>query len=124
MSDVVGLPWRIDGLAGFSTSQGPTFDGGWFTGGGPVESRTLTVRVLTPMGRPATVELDLTERDRHGCTATLDPATARQAAAALVAAADQAEREMAKWAAVVAKLRADVAASHLDDAARRAGERP
>lgn len=124
MSEQPKLPWRASDLQGFSTSEGPTFDGGWFTGGGPKTKRSLTVRLHAPQGRPATVELDLSDHDKHGCSVTLDPATARQAAAALLAAAEKAEAEMAHWRGVVAKLDADLAAARERDARSRAGLTP
>lgn len=117
----IKLPWRLDGLQGFTSSQGPTFDGGWFHGGGPASQRTITVRILTPMGRPATIEIDLTDTDRHGCTATLNPADARRAAAALTAAADKAEAEMAHWQQVLDTSRAEMQAAWQRDIQGRTG---
>lgn len=118
----VKLPWRVDGLEGFSTTEGPTFNGGWFTGGGPHSPQTFAVRALTPMGRPATVSVDLCD-DKGGRTVTLTPDTAREAAAALVLAAEKAEQEMAHWRGVVERQRAELAELAHRDACGRAGER-
>lgn len=114
------LPWRADNLEGFSTLQGPTYNGGWFTGGGPKSPVSLTVRVLLPMGRPATVEVDLCD-EKDGRTVTLTRALAREAAAAIVAAADKADREMAHWRGVVERMRAEVAELSLRNAIGQAG---
>lgn len=115
------LPWRADGLDGFSTSHGHTFDGGTFTGGGPHSPQTLAVRLLSGVyGRPATVEVDLCD-DGGGRSVTLDPQTARNAASALMAAADKADAEMAHWRGVVEKMRADLATASYRDALGRSG---
>jgi hypothetical protein len=127
---VVALPWRAGELDGFNSSYGPTYNGGGFSGGGPSRNRSLSVRVLTPMGEPSTVSIDLCDDSRlshsgHGCTVTLDPATARAAAAALLAGAEKAEGEMAHWRGVLdqqrAEQRAEIQAMQLRDAAGRAG---
>lgn len=103
---------RLEGLDGFSTQTGPTFDGGSFAGGGPVRDRILEVRLRTPFGRPASVELDLIDTGHHGCTVSLPPDLARQVAAALTASADKADAERQKWLDVVnkqnAKLREEI----------------
>lgn len=101
----IKLPWRATGLDGFSTEQGPTFNGGSFHGGGPRLDRSLSVRLLQPMGRAATVQLDLTDRETHGCSVSLNPDVARQVAAALVTGADQAEAEMARYRAILDEQR-------------------
>lgn len=118
--DEHGLPWRTDGLDGYSTSQGPTYNGGWFVGGGGHRPQSMTIRVLTPMGRTATVEVDLCD-EAHGRSVTLSPDLARSAAAALVAAADKADREMEHWRGVVERQRAELAELAHRDALRRAG---
>ena len=122
----IELPWRMEGLDGHRSDYGPTYTGGGFSGGGPASDRSLTVRLRTPMGEPATVSIDLCDDSRlkrsgHGCTVAVDPAAARQAAAALVAAADQAEAEMAKWQETLDKLRTELQTARLRDAAGRAG---
>jgi hypothetical protein len=117
----VELPWKAGGLQGFNSSHGPTYDGGSFAGGGPSSPRALFVRVTTPMGRPASVHLDICD-DSHGCTVWLDPATARQAAAALLAGADEADAEMAHWREVLDKQQARLFELHMRDVAGRAGQ--
>lgn len=117
----VVLPWRKGGLDGFSTTTGPTFNGGCFAGGGPAFFQTLAVRVLTPLGRRATVELDLCD-DRDGRSVTLDPDTARAAARALLAGADQAEAEMARYRRILDEQRAAIQAMQLRHLAEQAGE--
>lgn len=120
MNENVKLPWRVDGLHGYRSSQGPTYNGGHFFGGGPQSERSVTVRVLTPMGRPATVELDLCD-DQHGCTVTLNPETARQLAGALSAGAAKAEADMARWREVLERQRAEIVAAQQRDLIGRAG---
>lgn len=119
--ETVDLPWRVEGLDGFNSEQGPTFDGGWFTGGGSTRHRSITVRLLAPMGRPASVQLDLCD-DRHGCTASLSPQVARDLAAALAAGAAKADAEMAHWRQVLDKQRAEIQELMLREYAARAGE--
>lgn len=105
----VTLPWRVTGLPGANTSSGRTYNGGEWYGGGPVPEKSVAVRVWTPMGKPASVELDLGEPN-HGCTVSLKPALAREAAAALLAAADKADAEMQKWRDVLAKQAEEIRA--------------
>lgn len=121
MSKKPKLPWRANGLDGFGTSEGPTFNGGTFVGGGPRRDRSLTVRLLIPMGRPASVELDLTDGESHGCSVSLPPATAREAAAALLAAAERAEAEMAHWQSVLDQQNAQLEAARQREIEARAG---
>ncbi len=114
------LPWRVADLPGSRTDSGPTYNGGYFHGGGEKSGMNLSVRVWAPMGRPATVELGIGSHD-HGCAATLKPALAREAARALMAAADKADAEMAEWRGVGERLRAEMAALALREATARAG---
>lgn len=81
---------------------------------------TLAVRLWTPQGRPASVELDLGD-DSHGCTVTLTPEHARKAARALSEAADRADAEMARWRAILDQQRADLLAAAERDMLGRAG---
>ncbi len=114
------LPWRAAGLHGARSDSGPTYDGGYWTGGGERLDKHVSVRLWTPMGRAATVELDIGDRD-HGCTVTLNPALAREAAAALLAAADKADGEMRKWRDMLERQNERIAAAARRDLVARAG---
>lgn len=113
--------FRLDQLDGYSSDQGPTFNAGWFVGGGAKRDRSLTVRLLTPMGRPASVQLDLSDHTEHGCSVSLTPARAREVAAALVERAEAAEAEMARWREIVEKQQAEMKANALKFARGSAG---
>jgi hypothetical protein len=118
--EIPELPWRAADLEGAHSNSGPTYDGGMWTGSSRTLKKSVAVRCWTPMGRPATVELDLTDTD-HGCTVTLPPALARQAAAALIVAAERAESEMRKWQDVLDRQREEIDAAAQRDLVARAG---
>jgi hypothetical protein len=121
VSEEIELPWRKTGLDGFSTTEGPTYKAGWFTGGGPIRNRNMAIRLLAPMGRPAPVEVDLTEPEHHGCSVSLDPDTAEHAGRALIAGPERARAEMERWRGVVERLAAEMSTSAYEEAMRRAG---
>ena len=112
---------RMDGLDGYSTAHGHTFDGGSFHGGGPHSPQSLIVRMLSTYGRPASVELDLCD-DRGGRSVSLTPERARQVAAWLNAEADKAQAKMDHWRGIIEESRAKLEVAWLKDAAARAGE--
>ena len=120
MTEEGSLPWRVTGLHGARSDSGPTYDGGHWTGGGERSDKTLAVRLWTPMGRPASVELDLGDGS-HGCTVSLTPGRAREAARALGEAADRADAEMARWGAMLDRQSAELAAAAERDMLGRAG---
>lgn len=118
----VPKPWRVDDLHGASTSNGRTYNGGSWAGGGPVLQRYLVVRVHNaPYGEPASVEVDMGDR-QHGCTVSLNPALAREAAARLIAAADAADAVMADWREVLDKQRLELAELRARALAKAVGE--
>lgn len=120
-TEAITLPWRVEDLPGSQSDSGPTYNGGYFYGGGERSAMSLSVRKWAPMGRPATVELGIGAGKDHGCAVTLDPERARAAAAALVPAADAADAEMAKWREVVERNRDASLEALTRDAERRAG---
>ena len=92
-----GLPLRLTGLAGASTANGRTYDGGFWTGGGPVRERHLAVRFFQgAYGEPSSVELDMGD-DSHGCTVSLSPYQAEAVAVALRQAADKVRVDVTYW---------------------------
>lgn len=115
------LPWRVAGLPGASTSSGYTYNGGTWAGGGPVPDKSIAIRVwIGPYSEPATVQVDLGEKN-HGCTVSLNPDLARQAAAALIAAADAADANIQGWRDVLERQRAELMALRERDMLGRAG---
>ena len=120
MTEEGSLPWRVTGLHGARSDCGPTYDGGHWTGGGELMDKTLAVRLWTPRGRPASVELDLGD-DSHGCTVSLTPERAREAARALGEAADRADAEMARWRELLDRNRAELLEAVGRDMLGRAG---
>lgn len=129
MSDEITLPWHLDGLQGARSDGGPTYNGGRWDGGSRLTDRSIAVRYYAPMGRMATVEVDLGDESQdqlgtadHGCTVSLTPDQARTAAAALLAAADRADAEIQRWRDVLDKQRAELDELRLRDIAGRAGQ--
>lgn len=120
MSEPITLPWRITGLDGFTTSHGYTYNGGAFSGGGPHSPQSIAVRMLSEYGRPATVQLDLCD-DRGGRSVSLNPELARQAAAALLVAADKADADIQHWRDVLDQQREQLLAARHRDMVGRAG---
>lgn len=114
------LPWRVKGLPGARSDIGPTYNGGEWFGGGERTDKHVAVRVWTPLGRAATVELDIGDTS-HGCTLTLKPAQAREAARALLAATEAAEAEMQRWRDVLERQRAEIREMADRDLRARAG---
>lgn len=119
MTDI-NLPWKATGLDGYSTQSGYTFDGGNLTGGGPWLGLNLTVRMNCRYGEPATVQLDVSDK-RNGASVSLTPDLARQAAAALLAAADAADADMQHWRDMLDRQRAEMQAFQQRDLIGRAG---
>lgn len=113
--------WRADDLPGASTASGRTYDGGTWSGGGPVPKRHLSVRLYAPMGQPASVEVDMGDKS-HGCTVSLTPELARSFAAAVLERAEAAEAEIAKWRDIVRRQREEIGALALRYAKARAGD--
>jgi len=120
MTDEVKLPWRVTGLDGFRSDSGPTYDGGSWSGGGPRTDKHVAVRFLNPYYGQASVEFDLGDGS-HGCTVSLTPDLARDAAAALLAAADKADAELAHWRSVLDANRQRIDAAAHQALLRRAG---
>lgn len=111
------LPYRMEDLDGYSTEQGPTYNGGWFSGSGRHKPRHLLVWAVTPSQRPASVEVGIGDGDEHGCAVTMTAEQARTAAAALLVAASKVEASAREWQAIRDGLRRDMA-----DLALRAAE--
>jgi hypothetical protein len=116
----IQLPWKAEALEGFNTSSGYTYNGGTVTGGGPSLPLRLTVRKNSHYGEPATVQIDVGDR-RNATSVSLKPDLARQAAAALLAAADKAEEDIEHWRQVWERQREEMAALMARNAMAKAG---
>lgn len=116
----VSIPWRADDLRGARSDHGHTYDGGTWTGTTAPTEKWVGVRIYAPYGESATVELDMGDKT-HGCTITLNPAVAREAAAALLEAADRADAEIQRWRDMLERQRQDLAAAFERETRMRAG---